>query len=58
MRMFLAALLVFGLAVAATAFGYGTIQRNATDAYSTESARVGHRAPPDGRLGWAAEAGD
>jgi hypothetical protein len=53
MKMFLAAVLFFGLAVAVTGFIYEQVSYTASEAFSTESARVGHTNPVDGRLGWS-----
>ena len=57
MKMFLAAAVFFVAAVAASAFVYQGLGENSSEVYSLDSARVDHRAPLDGRLGWAAGEG-
>lgn len=52
MKSFLSALVFYALIIAMTGFIYTRINRTTTDVYSTESARVGHEAHEDGRLGW------
>ncbi len=52
MKSFLSALVFYALIIAVTGFIYTRINRTTTDVYSTESARVGHEAHEDGRLGW------
>ena len=53
MKMFLTAAAFFGLSLTATGFFYEQIEYTATEAFSLESARVGHENPVDGRLGWS-----
>jgi hypothetical protein len=53
MKVFLASGVFFGLALAGTGLVYERIAYSATEAYSAESARVGHDNPVDGRLGWS-----
>lgn len=54
MKSFLSALVFYAVIIAATGFIYTRINYTTTDAYSTESARVGHESEAnyDGRLGW------
>jgi hypothetical protein len=52
MKSFMSAVVVYALLIAVTAFVYTRINLSTTDVYSTESARVDHAAPEDGRLGW------
>lgn len=53
MKAFFAAAAFFGLALAGTGLVYEQMAYTATEAYSEESARVGHVNPVDGRLGWS-----
>ena len=53
MKTFLTAAVFFGLVLTATAFLYEQLEYTATEAFTTESARVGHENPVDGRLGWS-----
>lgn len=57
MKSFVAAALFFVAAVAATGLVYQGLGENSSEVYSSESARVDHLAPLDGRLGWAAREG-
>lgn len=52
MKAFLVSLATFAVLVAGTGFVYVAASLTATEAYSRESARVGHDNPVDGRLGW------
>ena len=52
MKAFLLSLATFVVLVAATGFVYVAASLTATEAYSRDSARVGHDNPVDGRLGW------
>lgn len=58
MNAFLAAAGFYILALALTGIGYDLLAVPATEAFSTESARVEHVPAADGRLGWAAERDD
>lgn len=51
MRAFLVSLASFCVLVAVTGLVYVQLSASATDSYSTDSVRVGHQAPVDGRLG-------
>lgn len=53
MKTFLAAAVFVVVAVAVSGFVYESIEYTATEAFSMESARVGHVNPVDGRLGWS-----
>lgn len=53
MKTFLAAALFFVAAVAVSGLVYENIEYSATEAFSMESARVGHDNPVGGRLGWS-----
>lgn len=53
MKTFLTAAVFFGVALAVTAFVYEQVEYSATEAFSRDSARVGHVNPVDGRLGWS-----
>ena len=55
MKAFLVAGVFFVAMVAVSAFSYGRLGESATEAYSSDSVRVGHDNAVDGRLGWAAE---
>jgi hypothetical protein len=54
MKSFLAASLFFVVMLALSALVFEFAGNSTTAAFSTESARVGTEAAPDGRLGWAA----
>lgn len=55
MKTFLAAAAFYVVALVLTGIGYDLLGVPARDAFSADSARVELAAPPDGRLGWAAE---
>lgn len=53
MKTFLAAAIFYAVGVAVTGFLYERVSYSATEAYSTDTVRVGHVNPVDGRLGWS-----
>lgn len=53
MKAFLAAAAFYVVPLILAGIGYDLLAVPAKDAFSTDSARVEHAAPPDGRLGWA-----
>lgn len=52
MRVFLVSLASFAALTAATGLAYVQVSATATQAYSSDSVRVGHDNFVDGRLGW------
>lgn len=55
MKSFATAVVFYVLAVAAAGLVFNKIGYSSTEANSTESVRVDHPAPTDGRLGWRPE---
>ncbi|WP_375262163.1 hypothetical protein [Palleronia sp.] len=53
MKTFLTAAAFFAVSLVVSGFVYEQIEYTATEAYSRDTARVGHDNPVDGRLGWS-----
>lgn len=58
MKAFLSATVFVLALMAVTGVIFEVFTVTATEAYSTESVRVGHENPVDGRLGWAPDVED